>query len=64
MFDNVLKYPHVCQKANTNRQQTKFTFQFACRKPQRGKLTGQQTQEWTSVCVYAARFVYCLLVKS
>jgi hypothetical protein len=32
-FENTLKYTHVSQQANINRQQAKMTFQFACRKP-------------------------------
>jgi len=32
LFDNTLKYQHVSQKANINRQQAEMTFQFACRK--------------------------------
>ncbi len=38
LFGNLLKYLHVCQKANANRQQAKMTFQFACRKPPSGKV--------------------------
>ena len=37
MFEAMLKYPYVYQKANINRQQAKMTFQFACRKLQRSK---------------------------
>ncbi len=32
MFETMLKYPYVSQKANINRRQAKMTFQFACRK--------------------------------
>jgi len=37
LFETMLKYLHVCQQANINRQQAKMTFQFACRKLQRSK---------------------------
>jgi len=33
----MLKYQHVSQQANINRQQAKMTFQFACRKLRRSK---------------------------
>jgi len=32
LFETVLKYLHVSQQANINRQQAKMTFQLACRK--------------------------------
>jgi hypothetical protein len=44
IFDNMLKYAYVSQQANINCQQAKMTFQFACRKLQRSKPTGQQAQ--------------------
>jgi hypothetical protein len=37
LFENTLKYTHVSQQANINRQQAKMTFQIACRKPPSGK---------------------------
>ena len=37
IFDSMLKYPTVSQKANAKRQRAKMTFQFACRKLQRNK---------------------------
>ncbi len=69
IFDNMLKYPPVSlslrgQQVNATRQQAKMTFQFACRKLQRSKDTGQQTRERIYGCGYAARLVYCLSVTS
>ena len=36
----MLKYPHVSQQANINRQQAKMAFPFSSHKPQRGKEFG------------------------